>query len=602
MRWKLQRYKRDGGISGEGVKNLLEASGFKTREDLIIREALQNSVDAHDDVKGHKVRVMFRKVSLTGKKKKEFVALLALSELAEIGPLLKATPQDSPLRGLDDKSPLKLLYIEDFNTKGLGGGLDDLRGNYYRLLFLVGDAMKAETDDDLGGSYGFGKSVYASNSSSSTIVAFSAFGADSKTGNHHARLLGSTFQKAYTQGGKDYTGRGWFGGENEEEGVPDPIINADAIKLAEKLGFSKRQKSDPGTSILLIGTETTQGDLTIERIRESIETWWWPRYIEDRLDIELYEDETKREPPRPKKRTDLVDYIDCYLQMANGGSSDVRVTKFNAHSPTGFQMGSIALKAVSEDAFASRVSDDPGPGARRVAMMRGPMMVVDYHQFGTERREPFVGVYKAPSDINTHLRLSEPKEHHRWDENARRLQAKPHGNDVVESVIRRCSVQVRDFQASLAPKKEQPKDRLDAMDRLLGNAFAKPGGTREAKPPRYGKAFIEFPNGVERLEEASGTRVSAEIRLRLKPDVASPQELTVSSQVFILQDASRTKGQEAEDALPVDIYEMPSKKKLASGVAPQVKVELFKDQWTTLRVLSAEYSPDWVTELEVTVD
>ncbi len=288
--------------------------------------------------------------------------------------------------------------------------------------------------------------------------------------------------------------------------------------------------------------------------------------------------------------------------MANGGSSDVRVNKFNAHSPTGFQMGSIGLKAVSEEVCASRASDDPGPGARRVAMMRGPLMVVDYHQFGTERREPFVGVYKAPSDINTYLRLSEPKEHHRWDENARRLQVKPHGNNVVESVMRRCGIQVRDFQASLAPKKEQPKDRLDAMDRLLGHAFSRSGGTREPKPPTYGKAFIEFPNGVERLEESSGTRVSAEVRLRLKPDLVSPQEVTVSSQVFILQDASRTKGQEAEDALPVDIYEMPSKKKLASGVAPQVKVELFKDQWTTLKVLSAEYSRDWVIELDVTVD
>jgi len=33
-----------------------------------------------------------------------------------------------------------------------------------------------------------------------------------------------------------------------------------------------------------------------------------------------------------------------------------------------------------------------------------------------------------------------------------------------------------------------------------------------------------------------------------------------------------------------------------------VKVELFKDQWTTLKVLSAEYSRDWVIELDVTVD
>ena len=602
MRWNLEKYGRGGGISGEGVKNLLEAPGFKTREDLIVREALQNSVDAHDDVKGHKVKVIFRKLSLKGKQKKDFISYLALSELAAVPQLLKPTPTDSPLRQLDTAAALELLYIEDFNTKGLGGGLADLAGNYYRLLFLVGDGMKAEIEEDVGGSYGYGKSVYASNSSSSTIVAFSVFSPNLKTEGKCVRLLGSTFQKAFTHGGKDYTGRGWYGDKKVKGGVPDPLSNDDAVESAGKLGFTKRGRTDLGTSILLVGTKLSGADLSIERIREAIETWWWPRYIEDRLDVELYEDGELRQPPRPKKRPDLAPYIDCFMQMANGDTPDVNVAKFNAHPATGFQMGTLALKAVAEEAFADRLSDEPGPGARRVAMMRGPLMVVDYHLMGSEKREPFVGVYRASSSVNTYLKLSEPKEHDRWDSKARRLQAKPHGSEVVESVLRRCVVQVREFQAALAPKKEQPKERLEVLDRLLGNAFAaKPGGGGDngAKP---GKALIEFPKGVRRLEEPSGAKIHAQVRIKLKPDEKSPQVLTVTPDVAILEDASRVRGRDKEDLLSVDLVEVTSGATIATGIAPSAKVKLFNDKWVILEITSGEYAPDWFTQLQVTVE
>jgi hypothetical protein len=603
MHWNLEPYGRGGGISGEGVKNLLEATGFKTREDLVVREALQNSVDAHDDVKGHKVKVVFRKISLKGQQKKNFVSLLALDELAGIAPLLKTTPKDSPLRDIDSGASLDLLFIEDFNTKGLGGGLTDLKGNYYRLLFLVGDAMKAETDDELGGSYGYGKSVYASNSATSTIVAFSVFPTDANAKGKYARLLGSIFQKPFHYSGKDYTGRGWFGDANVVDRVPDPMTNEGAIELAKKLGFTKRSKTDFGTSILLVGTKMSGSDISIDRVREAIETWWWPRYIEDRLDVELYENGTLREPPRPKLRNDLAPYIDCFMQLGNGGSSDVNVTKFNVHPNTGFQMGVIALKAVSEEAFAERAPDEPGPGARRVAMMRGPLMVVDYHAMGTERREPFVGVYRASTaELNTYLKLSEPKEHHRWDPKARRLQLKPHGGDVVDAVIRRCATQVRQFQASLAPKKEQPRERLEVLDRLLGAAFTAVTGGGGGYGGTPGKAFIEFPSGVQRIERNSSARLEAEVRIKLKPSEKSPQSLSVRPEVAILEDANRARGRDKEDMLSLEIFDGSTGKKLCSGTSPSTKMKLFKDKWTTIKVKSSEFTADWFTQLQVTVE
>src|SRR4051812_10737180 len=97
-KWVLEKYGRRGGIGGEGVKNLLEATGFPMREDVLVREGAQNTVDAHNDVAGHKVKLVFRKVSLTGSRKKKFVELLGLDEFAELPGLLKSTPSDSPLR------------------------------------------------------------------------------------------------------------------------------------------------------------------------------------------------------------------------------------------------------------------------------------------------------------------------------------------------------------------------------------------------------------------------------------------------------------------------------------------------------------------------
>lgn len=601
--WHLQRYTRAGGISGEGVKNLLEASGFKRREDLIAREAIQNSVDAHDDVKSHKVKVIIRKESISGARKREFVSLMGLDELAKNGGLIAGAPTDSPLRSLQADEPLGLLYIEDFNTVGLGGGLSDLTGNYYRLLFLVGDAQKAETNEDLGGSYGYGKSVYSSNSATSTIVTFSVFKPTPKTENSYARLLGSTFQKSLVHKGVSYTGRGWYGGSNIKEDVPDPIVSERAIALAAKLGFQKRTKSDHGTSILLIGTKIAGVDLSIEQFRNAIETWWWPRILDDRLDVELIDQQQTKDSPRPKQRLDLRPYIDCYQQLTHGVSTEeIRVDKFNAQPETGFAMGSIALTAVAEDVFGNQDPDAPGPNARRVAMMRGPLMVVDYHPMGSERRESFVGVYRASADINNYLRLSEPKEHNRWDEDARRLQMKPHGKSVINAVYRRCNVKVREFQALLAPKKERPQDRLATLDRLMGAAFASKKGGKPFPTPTPGKAFVEFPGGVTRRVNGQQAWIEAEVRMKLKPDQKSPQHLKLKPDAYILEDSRHTRGRDPEDQLEVTVIDLPTGKKIGAGVAPIVDVQLTNEKWTKVRLTSQQYAVDWLTELSVTVE
>ena len=45
--WKFEETPEMGGPTGEGYRNTLNASGF-SKEAVLAREAIQNSVDAHD--------------------------------------------------------------------------------------------------------------------------------------------------------------------------------------------------------------------------------------------------------------------------------------------------------------------------------------------------------------------------------------------------------------------------------------------------------------------------------------------------------------------------------------------------------------------------
>ncbi len=173
--WIMEKYGATGGIGGEGVRNLLTASGLPGPEDVLAREAIQNSVDAH--LGSGKITVRFRRSLLSGEHKARFLEALLLRK--ELEPRLEILTgsgdagEEASARAIltDSEEPLELLYVEDFGTIGLGGGLTDpVAGHFYRLLFLVGDGDKGSTGKETGGSYGYGKSVYASNSALFTIV------------------------------------------------------------------------------------------------------------------------------------------------------------------------------------------------------------------------------------------------------------------------------------------------------------------------------------------------------------------------------------------------------------------------------------------------
>jgi hypothetical protein len=152
-----------GGATGGAYANTISGTGMELGA-VLAREAIQNSVDAadRDDTR---VRVRFEARELRGAAKREFVTTAGLSDMrARLG-MLKLPPSNC-LASLDDDSvPIRNLLVEDFRTTGLVGDWRSDKSNFRRFLLSLGDGAKLEDEKRTGGSYGYGKSAYSSNSS-----------------------------------------------------------------------------------------------------------------------------------------------------------------------------------------------------------------------------------------------------------------------------------------------------------------------------------------------------------------------------------------------------------------------------------------------------
>ncbi|MGH9893867.1 MAG: hypothetical protein ACREA0_18165, partial [bacterium] len=252
----------------------------------------------------------------------------------------------------------RLLYIEDYETHGLFGDPHDDASPLFRLLFALGDSSKAREreSEGSGGSYGYGKAVYSANSRIHCIFVFSVFDPKRHPRNGHARLMGCSYFNRHRFDKASYSGRAFFGNVRKNGEVVDPLEEADAHDMAKQLGFEPRGKADTGTSILLV-------DATVDcdELRTSIEDWWWPRLLDESvgLDVELYEQGRRVEPPRPRSREHLRPFIACFdlaLGRADPQGASEHAGTFNRLNNV--PLGGYGLKVLPDELTANeRVQD-----------------------------------------------------------------------------------------------------------------------------------------------------------------------------------------------------------------------------------------------------
>lgn len=574
-----------GGPTGEAYVSTLNATGL-SREETLARESIQNSTDALAPEQ-EKVTVHFRRKVLRGAEVRNFLQELQLNSIAERRGHLELA-QGSVFDITTRKNPeLALLYVEDFGTVGLTGGPHDPASNFYRLLLSLGDSAKAREDDGSGGSYGFGKAAYFLNSRIRTIVAHSAF-LNPETDTYESRIFGCGFFNRHSWQDKSYTGRAWFGSYSrptEAYPVVDPINGKTARKYVEALGFSNRSAtSDQGTSILIIDT-----DLGIQNLLESIETWWWPKLIENQLDIHVYdEDNEEIHHPRPRstRRADLKPFIDAF-QVAVGSVSPIKphqkLEEFNRLES--LEAGAMGLVMLTPEQDAC-VEDER---KNCVALIRQPRMTIQYLPVSSVS-PTIVGCFVGAQDIEKYLKLSEPPAHNLWDPNAERLDIDGRvGSRLVKSVLDRIRRKARDFQSSATPPAPPKQNRLQRLERALGKYFMTKGRTQDR--PETGEAPIHLvyhtePNAIP--TEDGQLQMNCEFEVRLKDDAPEVLRLRVRMNCRILEDETHRGDDLPFTASATGVEAVPDPQD------PRIMdFEISKSQKARFSVVSMAYDPDF---------
>lgn len=593
MSWLFQESDPMGGAAGEAYANTLKSPGMQP-EHVLAREAIQNSVDAA--LEGRKVRVCFRQSALIGAAKQAFVEAAGLPAIAARGAELQL-PTPNCLSTLDKvRTPLSLLYVEDYNAEGLSGDPHDKGSNFYRLLLSLGDRSKSRTAKGTGGSYGFGKSVYSSSSAIQTIFAYTRF--ISEDGTERTRLFGCGYYASHEHRQKNYSGRAWLGCKKHEDSagrlVIDPHEDKQADKLAERLGFRLRGKGDLGTTILII-------DATVELkdIVSGVEDWWWPRLIEHKLDVEIFDAAGTLFVPRPKKNEQLRPFIEAF-EVARGiatpKTGSQKLSPLNRLNDLTLGTCGFVVAPLNDQGVPIVRADR----ANAIALIRAPLMVVAYKSC-SETAPIVVGAFVASDEIDVVLKKSEPPAHDRWDPDSANLRdATSEGRSVVTAVMSRIKDHLKRFQREAAPPPPTKQKRLSILERALGSYFRPQGSGAKPQPEVASSPLhLEFTKQPHVLPTSDGMlKLRSAFNVRLD---AGAQEERVNLQLRISCPVLEDGGQEGDDLKLVVKF---------TGVDAQVdttdshlyRFPIARGAKAHFAVESESYDPAWTVRLRPEID
>lgn len=426
--------------------------------------------------------------------------------------------------------PLRYLKISESGTTGMYGPFESANSKMFLALVSLGYTVKGPGS---GGSYGYGKAGLIAGSATRTVVAYSCFEprADDRDGDDFVtrRLMGMTYWGQHSIGSKSFTGFARLG--DDQGGWARPLVNEAADELATALGLSLRDATnleDLGTTFLLLDPVIEPDDL-----RNAIERNWWAAIEEGRftpLITELQEDGTTRTiVPRPKKNPALASFVRAYEIATTPQDNDVP----EEHgADLGELPGALDSRKIGKiglvadlDGWSYSADLNTGEGAQveqssLVALLRGPLMTVEYFRPRGTRRPPYVrGVFVADGEIDDLLRQAEPKAHDQWVTSLDRL-----GEDVdnkaprvAAEVLKAVAARTRKFQDRLKPPPPDASNiRLDVLADLFKGLARGDSGVPPLPPPDGDRDLsIGISSFQEPDESNERLRVQGKVKVRL---------------------------------------------------------------------------------------
>jgi hypothetical protein len=246
---------------------------FKAQDlaDALVRESIQNSLDARAPRSRGPVRVRFRFATgphaLHPDAVREYFGGLDRHLQAVAKTIHTVLPRHD--------EPVPYLLIEDFGTRGLTGDPhvdpeldasgDERKNDFFYFWRNVGRSNKGEVDR---GRWGLGKAVFTVASRIRTI-----FGITRRADDDRALLLGQSVLKTHVLNGTRIDPYGFFARFEQENGLPLPIEDPILLeRFADDFGVTRRE---PGLSIVV--PYYRDDELSLDRISASVvEQYFYP--------------------------------------------------------------------------------------------------------------------------------------------------------------------------------------------------------------------------------------------------------------------------------------------------------------------------------------
>lgn len=584
-----------------------------SHEERVVREAIQNSVDA--TIEDRKTNVLVWNKVVSGKDAEIFRRQLGFGQ--NDSPFKRLNKLGlQPGNALDRMSSRKVsvrkfnvTVIEDWNTCGLGFDEGEEIDRFDELCLSYGQDHTV-VEAGRGGSYGFGKSVYEEASDCNLFVVYSVFkpnpgSAMNEVGNHARLFACATFQ-GHTVGKTKYRGRALFGVYKKSGSQTEcrPVVDDDAHEMAQRLGFVRREPNDTGTSIMIVGSHVDTSQL-----KEAIENYWWPRLYSNQLSVELWDDDDVSDHPDPKTRDDLRPYLRCYSLIEEGvAKSDTeRVRAFRSNEPR-LQQGSLALTPLPQVDDDKDESEQDSYLDSTVALIRsGPRMVVNYLNPGGRSTASFAGVFVSAPDIEEELHLSEPPAHDNWSPESPRLaeiypdnpQKREQAKKQVESILSKIKNNTRSFRRELVPIiAPMPITGSRALQDILGRIMSGnvPGPKRIPRNDNTDPFTINIHTG--RQNDVESSRVMAKVNVTLNeraPTNEADATLTVEPYLTMDDDNKR----DSQSILNLDDVRLDGKPTECKG--NRILTTIRKGAITNIEVVSEDFPRDFYAGLDVFV-
>ena len=528
-------------MSGKSILTSLQNNSMATI-DLLVRESIQNSLDAFDKNENYiDVKMNFK----TG-----------LFEARKLNNELELVGQELSKKYMGE---CQYLSIEDMNTVGLNGEINNdgnnKAGNFQKLVYEI---AKPQTQDDAGGSWGYGKTVYF-RVGIGLVVFYTRF--KDSFGIYKQRLA-CTFVEDETKRDSilnklqnNNRGIAWFGKLSNDNEKTIPIEDIEYIKYFLSIfNITPYENKQTGTKIIIpyLSKDRLLQDITAKKeinehyywkddfektMENSILMWYLPR-INNLIYNKVYQrpflNVSINEKKISVKEDDFIFYkilLELYkLALMNNINEeyDIRDSIIKnayvgnvTYSRLDKTAGSIAFIKVKNSIFNNEYNPYVYVGKENysdlgnrpiICYCRKPGMIIDYQLDGlwaknissTDIDEMLIGIFVLNSNaildnyisLETYVRKTEMADHSSWDDIY--IEGRNVGR-VIKTISNNSQKIIEQTYRDLE-KDDQPK-RVIGMSQKLGKLFLPPTGygnkpSTGMKPTASVKKFLSRKKGV----------------------------------------------------------------------------------------------------------